>query len=80
MIDFAKHTDVSVDAPDRELSEEGAPQPFRDEYLPTPEEIVLACRNIQKGWSEDERRRRGGFRRARKLPQVLRVHRVSFSS
>lgn len=29
-------------------------------YLPSPEEIRLACLEIQKEWSEKERRRRAG--------------------
>lgn len=30
----------------------------RKAYLPSQEEIQAACAAIQKGWSEDERRRR----------------------
>lgn len=80
MIDFAEEMDISVAAPDCEPREEEVPQPILHEYLPTREEIALACRSIQEGWSDDKRRRRGGFRRGRRLSRVLRVHRMSFTS
>jgi hypothetical protein len=57
---------------DRASSNSGAgrPEPFLDEYIPTPEEIRTACREIQSGWSEAERRRRSGLAHPRRLFRI----------
>lgn len=82
MIAFAERTErtsVSIATPDYGYDEE-VPKPFLNEYLPTQDEIARACREIQKGWSEAERRRRRGFRRAHQQAPMLRVVRTAFAS
>lgn len=64
---------------DREFPAEDVPRPFLNEYMPTQEEIRQACQEIQKGWSEAERRRRRGYRRAHRRTHVLRVVRTAFT-
>jgi len=45
---------------------------FQPEYIPTLEEIAEACAEIQKNWSEEERRERaGGFRRIEWFPPIM---------
>jgi len=45
----------------RKISEAGKELMKREPvFEPTPEQIAEACREIQSGWSEDERRRRSG--------------------
>ena len=46
-----------------------------DAYLPSEAEIAAACREIQAGWSEVMRRRRGGDRREAAVP-AYRVYRA----
>lgn len=36
-------------------------QAIEKNYLPSPEEIAAACREIQAEWTESERRRRAGL-------------------
>jgi len=85
MIGLAERTEELVAIPDyvpeydRTVDEE-APKPFLNEYLPTQDEIASACREIQKGWSEAERRRRRGFRRAHQQASMMRVVRMAFAS
>jgi hypothetical protein len=64
----------AIDVDDEEL-----PKPFLNEYLPTQQEIRRACEEIQRGWTESERRRRRGYRRAHRQPHFLRVVRTAFS-
>lgn len=59
--------------------EEELPKPFLNEYLPTQAEIRRACLEIQQGWTDSERRRRRGYRRANRQPHMLRVVRTAFS-
>lgn len=63
-----------------ELDEEEMPKPFLNEYLPTHAEIRRACLEIQQGWTESERRRRRGYRRANRQPHILRPVRTAFSN
>jgi hypothetical protein len=85
MIGLAERTNVLIATTEWEgpeytrTEEEEVPKPFLNEYLPTPTEIALACREIQKGWSEAERRRRRGFRRAHQQAPMLRVVRTAFA-
>jgi hypothetical protein len=79
MIALAERTNVSIATPDYGFGEE-VPKPFLNEYLPTPDEIARACREIQQGWSEAERRRRRGYRRAHQQAPMLRVVRTAFAS
>jgi hypothetical protein len=79
----AAQSDTAVlEPPEQEdqFPAEDVPKPFLNEYMPTPEEIRQACREIQKGWSEAERRRRRGHRRAHRQAHVLRVVRTAFAS
>lgn len=81
MIGFAERTNLSIATSECEYerSEEEIPKPFLNEYLPTREEIADACQEIQKGWSEAERRRRRGFRRAHHQASMMRVVRMAFA-
>lgn len=46
-----------------------------DIYLPSPDEIQSACREIQSEWSPEERQRRSG---ERPLPtQGVRIYRIA---
>lgn len=85
MIGLAERTEVSIAIPEHypeyeRTEDEELPKPFLNEYLPTHDEIARACREIQKGWSEAERRRRRGFRRAHQQVSMLRVVRTAFAS
>ncbi len=52
----------------------------RQDYVPSPEEIRAACAEIQKEWSEKERRRRAGITKDFWLGKQSRPSRVSFAS
>jgi len=77
MLALQERTEEYFAAP--EIAEE-PPKPFLNEYLPTKEEIFRACQEIQREWSEAERRRRRGYRRANHQASLLRVVRTSFNS
>ncbi len=77
MLALQERTDEFVTTP--EIAEE-PPRPFLNEYLPTREEILRACQEIQLEWSEAERRRRRGYRRANHQASLLRVVRTAFTS
>ena len=84
MIGLVERTELSIAAPEYSpecyrTDDEELPKPFLNEYLPTHDEIARACREIQKGWSEAERRRRRGFRRAHQQASMLRVVRTAFA-
>jgi len=79
MLALRERTEGWVSLPDDEHLEDEMPKPFLNEYLPTPEEISAACREIQAGWSEAERRRRRGYRRAHQQLSQLRIVRTAFA-
>lgn len=49
-------------------------------YLPTPEEIAAACREIRKEWSEEERRKRAGLSSVSSCTLATRVFKLSRAS
>lgn len=61
------------------VDEEEMPKPFLNEYLPTQAEIQRVCQEIQKDWTDSERRRRQGYRRGRRRPHNLRIVRTAIS-
>lgn len=79
MVGLQERADEIVTTPDVDLYAEEPPKPFLNEYLPTAEEILQACQEIQAGWSEAERRRRRGYRRAHHQASLLRIVRVAFA-
>jgi hypothetical protein len=68
----------TLDARDPQADEE-VPRPFLNEYMPTQDEIRRSCLEIQKEWTESERRRRRGQRRAHRQVHTLRVVRTALS-
>lgn len=61
-------------------ADEEVPRPFLNEYMPTQDEIRRSCQEIQKEWTESERRRRRGLRRAHRQVHALRVVRTSLAA
>lgn len=64
---------------DAATEDEEVPKPFLNEYMPSQDEIRRSCMEIQKEWSDSERRRRRGQRRAHRQPAALRVVRTSLA-
>jgi hypothetical protein len=77
MLALQERTDDFVTA--LKIAEE-PPKPFLNEYLPSQEEILRACQEIQQEWTEAERRRRRGYRRANHQASLMRVVRMAFTS
>ena len=80
MLNLLERTNGWCDVPEHVPLREEPPKPFLNEYLPTPEEISRACLEIQAGWTESERRRRRGYRRAHEQLAQLRIVRTAFGS
>ena len=60
--------------------DEEVPRPFLNEYMPSQDEIRRSCLEIQKEWTDSERRRRRGQRRAHRQVHTLRVVRTSLAA
>lgn len=61
-----RRTDADIETPDYWDSLDGPPPPFSNEYLPSQAEIRRACLEIQRTWTDAERRRRAGYAKGEK--------------
>lgn len=73
----SRHADTLDATRDVAIEDEEVPKPFLNEYMPSQDEIRRSCLEIQKEWTDSERRRRRGQRRAHRQPATLRVVRTS---
>ncbi|MCC7420899.1 MAG: hypothetical protein IT428_11515 [Planctomycetaceae bacterium] len=58
------------------VSEENRPRRCSPRHEPTPDEIERACSEIQKEWSDKERRKRSGLTKTFWLGKASRASRV----